>query len=297
MHAENDKLEQQRKRHLVQEEVDVKRIRSSLQSHSQLVNIKTSAQMAGSETVQCQSTMLRPSVSNEVERLLKDCSYEYDSEYFSKSFTQDGGELRHWTTDDYLEIPTGAVPDGQEWEIQDKIHTSLDKFDNVFLKGERKQFRSCVLEYGIKNGPLHNNDRQFLKRVVINIRHSVTDRLTANKLRVFCLEDDDQVIEIFQHTNSSGRNPWFELHDDFLRIHTYHFCKYTCVCTDTENKVKDIQYFTATLYGKITRIFNENAKYEADLSFALWAQTKDGVGNLPEFREVIAFCMTTYFVI
>ena len=238
------------------------------------------------ETIQCQSTGHHLLISNEVKKLLKYSSCQYDSEYFSDTFTCKGGELRHWTSDDFLEIPPGAVPEGEEWEVQGKIHTSLDKFDDVFLKGERKQFRSCVLEYCIKNGPL-SKTKQFLTRVVINIRHSVADKSATDGLRVFCLEDDNQVVEIFKMThNLSGDDPWFELHEGFLQIHTYHFCKYTCVCTASNNQTSDIQYFIATLYGKVTRVPDETSSYIADLSFALWAHVKDGVEKLPEFSEV-----------
>ena len=249
------------------------------------LSTETLVPMIATEPAQCQLTLFRPSLSDEINKLLKNYGYEYDSEYFSKVFSWNGGELRNWITDDYLEIPRGAIPEGQEWEIQCKIHTCLDKFDNIFLKGERKQFRSCVLEYVIKDELLCNAEKQFLTRVVINLRHSVADECARNTLRVFCLEDDNQVIEIFQQHKIWGRDPWFEFYEDFLRIHTYHFCKFTCVCVGTENEIRDIQYFTASLYGKITRVFNENTMYVADLSFALWAHTKDGVECLPEFRN------------
>ena len=290
--SDNIKQEQPAKRHLVQEmEDDAKRLKVSPHLLAECSSTKTFAQQADEyKTVQYQSTTCHPSISEEVKKLLKNSSCQYDSEYFSDIFTCKGGELRHWTTDDYLEIPPGAVPEDQDWEVQGKIHTSLDNFVDVFLKGETKQFRSCVLEYCIKNSP-SNEKRQFLTRVIINIRHSVTDQCARDNLRVFCLEDDNQVIEIFKQThNLAASDPWFELHEDFLRIHTFHFCKYTCVCTASNDLTRDIQYFIATLYGKVTRVPDENSKYIADLSFALWAHVEDGVEKLPEFREVTIIC-------
>ena len=159
----------------------------------------------------------------------------YNSEFFYGSYTSEGGKLSHWTSDDFLDIPPGAIPEGESWEICGKIHTSLDKFKDAILKGEMKQFRSCVLEYRIKNGPKEDNQK-FLKPIIINIRHSVTDVTARNNLRVFCIEDDGQTIEIVKLTDQLGDSmPWFELCDDFLKIFTYHFCHYTCVCTASKD--------------------------------------------------------------
>ena len=151
------------------------------------------------------------------------------------------------------------------------------------LEGIPKQFRSCIMEYRIKASSSKGH-YQFLLPVIVNIRHSVSNEPAMEALRVFCIEDDGQVKEIFKQALSSYE-PWFELSKNFVRIYTYHFCLFTCVCNAKEFQKRNIQYFIATLYGKITQV-PRDFHYAADLTFALWVHTTDGVENLPEFREV-----------
>ena len=229
-------------------------------------------------------------IEEQVKELLKS-NMAYDSEPFEAYFTSTGGELRHWTTDDFLEITPGAIPEGQIWQICGKIHTSLDNFKDAILKDEPKQFRSCVLEYRIESGPIDGNAKKFLRPITINIRHSVAEQKDREYLRVFCIEDDGQTIEILKHTDSTEGSPWFELHNEFLKIFTYQFCHYTCVCTASGTLTHEIDEFYVTLYGRMYPMPGKKKAFQVILDFALWASVKDGVQQLPEFKEV-CFCMS-----
>jgi hypothetical protein len=62
---------------------------------------------------------------------------------FSGTFTYAGGKLDSWMSDDYLEIPEGAIPEGEEWTIHGNIHTSLDNFTHLLKKTKRRMFCCC----------------------------------------------------------------------------------------------------------------------------------------------------------
>jgi hypothetical protein len=71
---------------------------------------------------------------------------------FSAVFDHRGGRLGTYWSDDYLEIPKGAIPKGERWRVSGFIHTSLDRYQQYtdYDKGER--LIAPVVQYCVEGG-------------------------------------------------------------------------------------------------------------------------------------------------
>ena len=225
----------------------------------------------------------------------------YNSEFFYEDFTSSGGTMQHWASNSYLQIPPLAIPEGQIWRIRGKIHTCLDDFVSVFDHCEPKtdnRFVSAVLEYDVVlvNDQTPMENVQFLQPVIIAVQQSTLMRsCDVHKYCVMCIEGDihsaSSVTEVIylenNKTNVAPGQSWYELHDKYTFIHTYHFSKYVCICNVPEPKVENgIISIEAMLFGKIYEERTKKYNMAALLEIALIVQLENSVGPSPEFVEV-----------
>jgi hypothetical protein len=183
---------------------------------------------------------------------------------FGGTFDHRGGSLSLSLSDDYLQIPPGAIPTGEQWKVDGKIHTSLDRYKDVCGSDE---LVAPVIQIDVEQ------KQPFLKDVTLTIHHAVRDKKDLDRLAVLFIQDNGQQKQIQTKTcyNTSDKTePWFDYDDNHVFVHTRHFCTVVCKLCDTEeHEMKNVS-LKGYLFGQIQR---ENDGYRALLKFYLHLTT------------------------
>ena len=215
--------------------------------------------------------------------------HKFNSKTFSKSFTTLGGTFKHWTTDDCVNIPEGAIPPDDEWVIQGEVVTSVDEYASM-LPHEHERFVSTIMDYAVVINGEKAKHKNFRKPVTIIVHH--TARSTKIKdIRVLCLDDDNNTIEVpKRHKDLSKTNKDFNciIFDDYVKIFTVHFSKYVVAAT-TPNGIpveQNIIGIDVLVYGKIHTDSSKRNPYRVMLETYLWINMENNAQTLPGYIEV-----------
>ena len=193
---------------------------------------------------------------------------------FSKTFDYSGGKLSYYQSDDYLEIPEGAIPKGENWNVHGRIYTSLDEFVGLLKKERGEKFVAPVTEYTVEGG------HKFKKPVKAVIHHSIVDASLFTKLSVYLQDQRGETEVPLKSSDGLQSGPWYEIDGPRLNVYTYHFTNIICkTCSDNCQLKTTVK---GMLYGKMSQ--DSNGKICATLE--LYIHFYKDVQRLPVFHEV-----------
>ena len=221
-------------------------------------------------------------------------AHPFDSQPFIKIFSSKGGKLKHWSTDDSLLVPEGAIPDGEVWKIRSQVITSLEAYAYRLLD-ERIRFVSCIWNSErVDNNCKEKNESRFSRPVVITIHHTVPmrQRLRSNKgtIGVLCFTDENAVHPVSEHSDGSMQDSYFIPYEDYVEVHTTHFSKYVVISTSPDGEpsqqilnISDVQLF---VYGKIEQMNVKRKLYQTHLEVYLLVSMENNSQMLPGMTKV-----------
>ena len=241
----------------------------------------------------CKDTVL-PELEINGEKIVQyNKEHKFNSKIFSKTFTTKGGSFKHWTTDDCVTIPEGAIPPEDEWEIQGQVVTSVDEYASM-LQHEQERFVSAIMDYAVVIKGEKVKHKNFRKPVTIVVYH--TARSTKIKsIRVLCLDDDNNTVEVplRQKDNSKTKNKDFNciIFEDHVKIFTVHFSKYVVAATTPNGSPfeQNIIGIDVVVYGKINTDSKKKNPYRVMLEACLWLNLENNAQTLPSYTEVYIF--------
>ena len=153
------------------------------------------------------------------------CDYcDEEHPFSSYYFDNEGGIFRHFLTDDYLQIPMGAVPPGETFQVCGRIRTDFDSFANVTSE-PHSHFVAPIFEYHI-----HDN-KTFTKHVKILMNLAVSIKQDEQSLKVVCSDGDGLSFDLFDYARSRDNDKYavFNIKKRRVNIFTVHFSKFTCI--------------------------------------------------------------------
>ena len=172
--------------------------------------------------------------------------------WFYGIFDHTGGRLSTVMSDDYLEIPEGAIPSDKKWLVMGNIYTSLSEFDH--LKHTHTDiFIAPIIEYKL------DVEKEFNTPVKIYIHHTLREE-HFDKVRV-TLRNASNEEEICERIVQKGRKSWFKIENDYIIVFTYHFS--LILCTMCNYEARD-GYFEGSLFSCLT---NKGDTTEVSLRF------------------------------
>ena len=161
----------------------------------------------------------------------------------SAVLTQHGGILQNYMTNDYLEVPANAVPEGEEYLVCGRSEVELSEYHHCAL-GHR-------LVAAVANFHIHGN-MEFKLPVHLYIRHTAKTKTQLENIHVRC-QHIGQFSDVPSERDSGNKSNFFSVDQYYVKIITSHFSKYFCF---THGNEEDINLSIA-LFGSLSKDANE----------------------------------------
>ena len=142
----------------------------------------------------------------------------FDSWYI----TSDGGVIYDWRTDDYLIVPSDAVPVGKRYRICCRVHTNTGDFQTADDSNNNYHHVAPVLEYH-----LHDNEEPWFQTHIQIVIRTLLDYNKINyNFMVRCRNDTSAPYDVLSESPHSEHYFKSDVRRKCVRIYTRHFTQF-----------------------------------------------------------------------
>jgi hypothetical protein len=229
---------------------------------------------------------------SEVEGMSSECctqppeSTEYTNKKFRGTFTNAGGTLKTYFTDDQPVIPQGAIPEDESYNIWGVVHASLDGHAEYVDKESGERLMAPVNEFCVEG------NKHFSIPIQVVVHHGAS-REQLNKVNFALREDNGEIIPVLPELQKVEGKPWFKIDEKIIVIHTHQLCKVLCKVHCEGQKVEGT--LRGTLYGKVFKRGDAYyAQFEFYMQFCRGVQYVTAMNEVRERRQLIKYMTALY---